>query len=163
MCLCISAAYQSKAGYESWIKKPWLKPKLRSGHADLALSCFAIVDIQCLKCLLPQTGKTCSEVACLLPNPVRKWWCAAYSVSWVSFCLSLKRTARTRILKTSLTFDLSCTVVPGGAAPLPQHPHHPGGHQAGPAGWQGHHWASEGQEAVAHHLPTGPCHGQRDR
>lgn len=54
-------------------------------------------------------------------------------------------------------------MVPGGAAPLPVDAHHPGGHQAGPARGQGHHREAQGQEAGAHHLPTGPRHVQRDQ
>lgn len=57
----------------------------------------------------------------------------------------------------------TCPVVSRGPAPLPQHTHHPGGHQAGPAGRQGHHREAEGEEAGAYHLPAGLGTGQGDR
>ena len=59
-------------------------------------------------------------------------------------------------------FVCGAPVVPWGETPLPQHTHHPGGHQAGSARWQGHHREAAGQEALSHHLPTGPGHGSRD-
>lgn len=54
-------------------------------------------------------------------------------------------------------------VVPRGEPPLPQHPHHPRGHQAGPPRRQGDHREAEGAEARPHHLPPGAGHGQGDR
>lgn len=55
------------------------------------------------------------------------------------------------------------SVVPWGETPLPQHTHHPGGHQAGSTRWQGHHWEAARQETFSYHLPTGSGHGKRDR
>lgn len=67
-----------------------------------------------------------------------------------------------RARTTSRAIPAACPVVPRGATPLPQHTDHPGGHQAGPAGRQGHHREAEGEEAGAYHLPAGPGTGQGD-
>lgn len=47
--------------------------------------------------------------------------------------------------------------------PLPEHPHHPGGHQARSPRRQRDDREAERAQAGPHHIPPGPGNGQGDR
>uniref|UniRef100_A0A3B3HVF9 Uncharacterized protein n=1 Tax=Oryzias latipes TaxID=8090 RepID=A0A3B3HVF9_ORYLA len=76
----------------------------------------------------------------------------------VQICVLRKRETKARLCSKSPS-----AVVPRGQTPLSGHAHHPGGHQAGSEGRQGHHRKAEGEEALPYHLPPGLGHGQGNK
>lgn len=110
---------------------------------------------------LKTTACTCSGAQLTQTLPL---WCLTPPLAVV---LSLSHQFYWKVSSSFCPTDplppLPSLVVPWGQTPLPQHSHHPGGHQAGPSRWQGHYWEAEGEETHPHHLPSRPGHGQRNQ